>query len=133
MVSTHVSFLLDNSRQLGPKKLQGLKSLSGQQLLEHIYARTASRIPLLPQVCISFHLLYNTSSFLHKKELHSNPREFKKLCKKITVAGRKGEDEKKGSYEIKKACPTDIHIKQNFFRQNKECICPLKSVLFRDA
>lgn len=49
MVSTHVSFLVDNSRQLGPKKLQGFKSLSGQQLLEHVYARAASVILLQAQ------------------------------------------------------------------------------------
>lgn len=42
MVSTHVSFLLNNSMQLRPKKLQGLKFLPEQQLLEHVYARAAS-------------------------------------------------------------------------------------------
>lgn len=42
MVSALVSFLPDVSSQLGPKKLRGLNSLPGQQLLEHIYARAGS-------------------------------------------------------------------------------------------
>lgn len=111
VVSTHASFLLDNSRQLSPKKLWGLKSLPGQQLLEHVDAQAASVTLLQRQPAELPSCHRSASSFIYsiihhhsyiKKNSIVTKKSFKNFAKKkkITVR-RKGEDENKGSYKIK--------------------------------
>lgn len=127
-----------------PKKLQWLKSLPGQQLVEHVYARAASvtlrqRQPAEFPPCHRFASSFIYSIIHHHSYIKKNSIVTKKSFKNFAQKKKKnhGQEEGRGWEQRKlwdkKICPTDIHIKQNFFRQNKGCICPLKSILFRDA
>lgn len=142
VVSTHASFLLDNSRQLSPKKLWGLKSLPGQQLLEHVDAQAASVTLLQRQPAELPSCHRSASSFIysiihHHSYIKKNSIVTKKSFKNFAKKKKNHSQEEGRGWEQRKlqdkTCSTDIHIKQNFFRQNKGCICPLKSMLFRDA
>lgn len=141
VVSTHALFLLDISRQLGPKQFRGLKSLPGQQLLEQVYVRAVS-VTLLQRQPAEFPSCHRfASSFIYSITHHSyikknfivTKKSLKNFAKKKNYGWEEGRGWEERKLWAKKTCPTDIHIKQNFFRKNKEGISPLKSILFRGA